>query len=196
MNVAAEPVAGTERVRFDPLTRIIHWLMVIGIVAMLVLGVMLWRQIGDYSWVQVAHQSIGIGVLVVAVIRIGNRVLRRAPRSTLGRGERVLAAGGELAMYLLLLAQPIVGWAMSSATGAPVTLAYGLTLPSIAPADPHLFGELRTLHIVLAWALVAVVSAHIGAVGFHTLVLRDGVASRMLLGPTRGRSGRGRRYSP
>lgn len=85
-------------------------------------------------------------------------------------------------MYVLLLAQPLVGWAMLSASGVPVVLFGGLRLPPAAPVDPWLFALLRNTHSVLAYLLVVLVAAHVPAVLLHTLTLRDGMLGRMAFG--------------
>ena len=88
----------------------------------------------------------------------------------------------ERAMYALLLAQPIVGWAMVSAAGRPPVVFGALMLPRIAPFNDTVYFVLRQTHSVLAYALVAAVAAHICGVLLHTVTLRDRMLSRMLFG--------------
>jgi cytochrome b561 len=52
-------------------------------------------------------------------------------------------------------------------------------LPRIAPFNADLFFVLRQTHSVLAYALVAVIAAHVSAVLLHTLTLGDRMLSRM-----------------
>jgi cytochrome b561 len=85
-------------------------------------------------------------------------------------------------MYALLLVQPLVGWAMVSATGKPPVVFGQLRLPAIAPFDADTYFILRQAHSVLAYALVVVIAAHVSAVLLHTLTLRDGMLSRMGFG--------------
>jgi cytochrome b561 len=99
-----------------------------------------------------------------------------------GRLEGKLVNLSERAMYTLLLAQPLVGWAMISASGRPPVILGGLHLPRIAPFDADLFFWLRQTHTVLAFLLVAVIAAHVSAVLLHTLTLRDRMLSRMTFG--------------
>jgi cytochrome b561 len=122
--------------------------------------------------------------LVVFVVRVVNRLTHRAPALPpgVGRVERLAVAGSELGMYALLLAQPLVGWAMLSASGVPVTIFGSIPLPAIAPVDARVFGLLRNSHSVLAYALVVLIAAHVSAVLLHTLTLRDGMLRRMTFG--------------
>jgi cytochrome b561 len=98
---------------------------------------------------------------------------------TVGWVEHKLVVGSELALYTLMVAQPLVGWAMVSASGQPVIIFGSLRLPPIAPFDADLYFLLRQTHSVLAYTLVAVIAAHVSAVLLHTLTLRDGMLSRM-----------------
>ncbi|MFE9578125.1 cytochrome b [Nocardia sp. NPDC006044] len=85
----------------------------------------------------------------------------------------------------LLLAQPLIGWAMVSATEGSVRLAGGVELPAPAWVDWNLYERLRPLHAYFGYALLVVFTAHICAIAFHALVLRDGLLRRMLFGAPR-----------
>jgi cytochrome b561 len=57
---------------------------------------------------------------------------------------------------------------------------YGpLHLPPILPPNPTLYAVLRKTHTILAYLLFATFLAHISAVLFHTLILRDRLLHRM-----------------
>jgi cytochrome b561 len=175
-----EVTVGTARFRLT--ARILHWTMAVLILTMLGLGAGLIGYFGAYHLLLSLHELLGVVVLVLAVIRVGYRLRHRPPPqiATMTRPERMIAASSELAMYVLFLAQPIVGWVMVSASGTPIILFGGPRLPSIVPADPQLYSALRTVHQVLAYLLLAAVVAHICAVTFHTLVLQDKLLHRMV----------------
>ena len=88
-------------------------------------------------------------------------------------------------MYALLLAQPLIGWAMVSAGGRPAVVFGGFALPRIAPFDADVFFVLRQAHSVAAYLLVAAIAVHVSMVLLHTVTLRDRMASRMLFGRNR-----------
>ena len=60
-------------------------------------------------------------------------------------------------------------------------------LPPILPANPMLYAVLRQLHTILAYLLFATFLAHLSAVLFHTLIVRDRLLERMALWPLRSR---------
>jgi cytochrome b561 len=83
-------------------------------------------------------------------------------------------------LYLLLLAQPAIGWAATSAGGYPIEF-FGWVLPGFLGKDPALSETLYGLHGFAGWAIVALIGLHVGAALMHWLVLRDGVIRRMSL---------------
>lgn len=175
--------ATRARSRYAITTRVLHWLGAVLAFSTLLVGFVLANSLAGYAVLLSAHKVLGALVFVVFVIRVLNRFTDRGPAlpATVGRIERVAVVGSELGMYVLLLAQPLLGWAMVSASGVPVVLG-PVRLPPIAPADVELYGLLRNSHSVVAYALVAMIAAHVSAVLLHTLTLRDGMLSRMALG--------------
>jgi len=117
----------------------------------------------------------------VLLVRVVNRLTHHPPPwpPTVGRLEGKIVVLSERLMYALLLAQPLIGWAMVSAAGDPVVVFGALRLPRIAPFDAQLFWVLRQAHSVVAYALMAVIAAHVSAILLHTLTLRDRMLERM-----------------
>jgi cytochrome b561 len=171
----------TVPARYPLRTRILHWLTAILVFSMLLIGFAMVNSIGSYASLRAVHMTLGIVVLVIVVLRAANRLTHRVPKlpDTVGWVEHKLVVGSELALYTLLLAQPLVGWAMVSATGKPVDVFGSLHLPRIAPFSADLYFILRQTHSILAYALVVIIAAHVSAVLLHTLTLRDGMLSRM-----------------
>jgi cytochrome b561 len=171
----------TAPARFPVRTRILHWLTAMLVFSTLFVGFVMVNSTGSYASLRGVHMTLGVLILAIVVIRAANRFTHRAPRlpDTVGWIEHTLAVGSELTLYALILAQPLVGWAMVSAAGRPVIVLGSLHLPRIAPFNADLFFVLRQTHSMLAYALVALIAAHVSAVLLHTLTLRDGMLSRM-----------------
>ena len=167
--------------RYPVRTRILHWLTAILIFSTLLIGFTMVNSIRSYAWLVGVHMTLGVVILAIVVVRAVNRFTHRVPKlpATVGRVERLLVIGSELALYGLMLAQPVIGWAMVSASGRPVVVFGSLRLPRIAPFDDDLYFVLRQAHSVLAYSLVVVIAAHVSAVLLHTLTLRDRMLSRM-----------------
>ncbi|MGJ6125804.1 cytochrome b/b6 domain-containing protein [Mycolicibacterium sp. Y3] len=173
--------------KFTLLSRLLHWAMAAMVIVQFFLGITMVAALTYYPLLLAIHRPLGIAILVFAVVRLINRLTHRPPPflKTMGRAERKVATYSEYLLYALLLAQPLVGWAMLSAADSPITILGPLHLPGIAPHGIALYAFLRTTHTVLAYLLFAAFTAHICAVTFHTVGLRDGLLSRMTLWPSR-----------
>ncbi len=179
-------MSGVER--YPVRTRVLHWLTAALVFTALFVGFVMVSWLGSYATLVGFHMTLGLLILVVVVIRATNRFTHRTPTlpTTVGSVEQLLVVGSELGLYALMLAQPLVGWAMVSAGGRPVVVFGSLRLPRIAPFDADLYFVLRQAHSVLAYLLVLAIAAHIAAVLLHTLTLRDRMLSRMTFGARRG----------
>jgi cytochrome b561 len=167
--------------RYPVRTRILHWLTAVLIFSALFVGFVMVNSVGSYSNLIKVHMTLGVLILAIVVVRAVNRFTHRVPKlpDTVGWAEHKLVVGSELAMYALMLAQPLIGWAMLSASGNHPEIFGSLTLPRIAPFDADLYFVLRQLHSLFAFTLVAVIAAHISAVLWHTVTLHDRMLSRM-----------------
>ena len=93
--------------------------------------------------------------------------------------QQFAARGSHLVLYALVIAMPLIGWAILSAGGYPITLLDAWHSPAILPQNVDLFALLRALHTWLAFPLFATILADIAAGLFHGLIRRDGVFSSM-----------------
>jgi cytochrome b561 len=173
--------------RFALPSRILHWLMAPMVIAQLLIGVTMIASLSYYPLLLAIHRPLGVLILVFAVVRLGNRLTHRLPPflATMGRAERRIATWSEYLLYALLLVQPLIGWAMLSAARFPIVLVGPLHLPGIAPHNIDVYAVLREAHSVLAFLLFLTFTAHVCAVLFHTLVLRDRLIDRMAVWPTK-----------
>ncbi|WP_423391216.1 cytochrome b [Burkholderia sp. LMG 21824] len=163
--------------------RVLHWAMAAMIIAMLFIGVGMVASVSERHALLVSiHKPLGIAVLVLVCVRIVVRVLSKPPAlpEDLPWWQKVAAHGSHLVLYALMLAMPLIGWAMLSAGGYPVTLGGGVQLPAIVAADPVTFAWLRVAHRVLAYLFFATFLAHFAAALYHGLIRRDGVVRAMV----------------
>ena len=178
------------RTQFALQSRILHWLMAAMLLVMLFIGAGMVASLGNYHALVAIHRPLGIAILILAVIRLANRLLTKLPPfpPTMSRRERFIASASERLFYALIITLPLVGWGMLSAGHYPIVMFGPMVLPPILPADPTLYAILRKAHTVLAYLLFFTFLAHLGAVLFHTLIVRDRLLDRMALWPTRSRS--------
>jgi cytochrome b561 len=162
--------------------RVLHWLMAILIVSMLFIGVGMVASVSErHAWLLAIHKPLGIAILVLAVIRLIVRLRNPPPPlpADLPAIQKLAAYASHYLLYALMIAMPLVGWAMLSAGGYPVMLSHALRLPPIFPVNAAAFAVLRHAHAWLAALLFLTFLAHLGAALYHGLIRRDGVLSSM-----------------
>ncbi|MBU9323277.1 cytochrome b [Burkholderia gladioli] len=170
---------------FNPLARLLHWLMAAMILAMLFIGVGMVSSVSARHAVLIAiHKPLGIAILVLVIVRLVVRFSKRPPAlpEDLPGWQRAAAHLSHWVLYALMIAMPLIGWAMLSAGGYPVMLGGGVQLPALMGADPIAFAWLRNAHELLAFVLFATVVLHLTAALFHGLIRRDGVFGSMARG--------------
>jgi cytochrome b561 len=127
------------------------------------------------------HKSLGMTVLLLALVRIGWKLANRGLPGPVGEPwQRKAAAAGHGLLYLLILAQPLTGWLMSSAANYPVTLFDWFQFPALIGENHDLHEQLEEVHELLFTLMLVVVAVHIAAALYHHFILRDGVLRRML----------------
>ena len=169
----------TQTRHFNPLAKVLHWLMAVAILAMLFIGVAMMASMTWRPWLLDLHRPLGIAILLLAVVRLINRLRHPAPPlpDSVPGWQAAAARASHWLLYILMLGLPLLGWATLSAGNWPVTLLPGWNLPAIAPENPVLYAWFRTVHGVLAWLLFAVVVVHLSAALMHAWVYRDGFAA-------------------
>ncbi len=175
---------------FHPLARLLHWTMALLILAMLFIGVGMVDTLAPrHQWLLAIHKPLGVTILVLAVIRLIVRLRFRPPAlpSDMPASMQFVAHASHWVLYALMLALPLIGWAMLSAGGYPVTISGAWHLPPALPADATLFAWLREAHRYLAYLLFLTILGHMGAALYHGLIRRDSVLPSMTVGvrPTR-----------
>jgi len=170
---------------FNGLARTLHWLMAAMILAMLFVGVGMVASLAYRPVLLDLHRPLGLAILLLAVVRLANRLLHRPPALPvdLPWWQAAAAKASHWLLYALMFAMPLIGWSMLSAGGYPVELFAGLRLPPIAPHDAVLYGWLRLAHGLLAKLLFATVLLHLAAALFHAWIRRDGVFGSMARSP-------------
>ena len=171
-----------HQARFSPLSRVLHWLMALMIVAMLFIGTGMAASVSErYRYLIAIHRPLGLAVLILVAIRLVNRLINPPPPlpDSLPPLQRIAAKASHVLLYALMFINPLLGWGMLSAAPYPVVIYGSLRLPPILPQNPVLYSWLRELHGDFAYLLFAVFLVHLGAALMHGLIRRDGVFESM-----------------
>ncbi|WP_454882939.1 cytochrome b [Sphingomonas oryzagri] len=168
---------------FSGFARLLHWLMAAMILAMLFIGIGMVSSVNAYGILVAIHRPLGAAILLLAAVRLVYRLAVPTPPlpAAMPGPMKLIAHLSHYALYALMFAVPLVGWAMLSAGAYSVELYGALRLPPILPHDLPLYAGLRTAHTVLAILLFVTFLAHLGAALLHALVFRDGVFESMAI---------------
>lgn len=136
----------------------------------------------NYVW----HASIGYDFLALLILRLLWRWMNLVPAlpEELRPCEKAAAWLGHAALYVLMLAASVSGWALAGTFRAPMDQAlFGLVrVPAItSPGDRALHDLFEQAHWYLSYALALVVLAHIAGALRHQFAKRNNVLRRMLL---------------
>jgi cytochrome b561 len=170
--------------RWGAVSQVFHWLIVLGILAMAIIGLTMVEMHSSPAKVRMfaLHKSIGLTILALVTLRLLWRLYAGAPPviPTIPRWQHAIANLSHIGLYVLLFAVPLSGWVMNSASGFPLWWFGVFRVPALVARDHDLHELTETVHETLFWILIALVLVHAGAALFHHLFQRDATLARML----------------
>lgn len=181
------PNAAPQRdmlLRYNNVAVALHWLTALLVVAQIYIGFTFQDRAGPerglwFDW----HKTIGATILLLAVIRLGWRMMHKPPPfpPELPRWERLAAVWNHRIFYFLLIALPLTGlMAISGGSDAATTgLVGGLRLPLIPGLSEATGDAMGATHEWLVTLTLALLVLHVGAALKHQFVDRTRGAGRM-----------------
>jgi len=160
----------------------LHWLMAVLIIGMLGIGIYMvnipisLQKLKLYGW----HKEFGFLILALALFRLYWRLININPRLSLPLLERVAARLVHWAFYGFMLAIPLTGWLLTSATGIPTSFFGLLTIPNLIGPNKELLSWFSSIHGWLSYALIAAICMHTLAALKHHFYDKDDILRRML----------------
>jgi cytochrome b561 len=163
-------------------SRALHWLMVFFIFGMLGLGWFMMSIEDDpgSDWYFMIHKSIGLIVLLLALVRLLWR-LAHTPDPLPEQLPRWQVRASKITQWLLyglMFAMPLAGLTGALFSKDRVSF-FGARVPKILAANHDLSEIFFSMHSVIAWVFVGLISLHFLAGLKHLLINRDGVFQRM-----------------
>lgn len=128
------------------------------------------------------HFMLGLGVLALVFARLAIRLASGSIppiQPALPLWQERLAALMHLALYAFLIAMPLLGWLVLSASGKPIPF-FGLQLPALVGVDKALADSLKEIHETIGTIGYYLVGLHAAAALVHHYVNRDNTLLRML----------------
>jgi cytochrome b561 len=183
-NSSGEHTLPTQAVAYTRTAIGLHWAIALLIFAAFPLGVYMHDLplTPDKLRLFNYHKWIGMAALMLAIVRLAWRLIYRPPDlpPAMARWERSTALAIHLLLYALIIAAPLSGWLMSSATGFQTVWFGVIPLPDLIGKDKE-FGEfLLELHRNLNYLLIALVGVHVAAALKHHIFARDDILTQMI----------------
>jgi cytochrome b561 len=188
--------ATNTRTRYGNVAMTLHWLIAAAIIVNLCLGLYMANILTDqdpsrFPIIQF-HKSLGLTILTLSVLRLIWRIVNPVPPlpDSMSSGLKTLARTTHYLLYFLIIAIPLTGWALVSASplGLP-TNYFGLFhwpgipfLTDLTRAQKMpLRHEFFAMHFYLAISALVLVPLHIAGALYHQFRGED-VLRRMLPG--------------
>jgi cytochrome b561 len=170
---------------YGPVAKTFHWLIFVLLAAQYAIGSIMphiGRKTLNEGWVA-WHLSVGAAILLVILLRFAWRLRNPVPMpSSIALWERRLALVTHWALYALVFAMTVLGWAAANYRGWEVRLLGVVPLPALAPKGAAWAHEAGDIHNTLVYVLLAFILLHVAGALFHYFVHRDQVLQRMLAG--------------
>ena len=176
----------TDSRRYTDVARVLHWAIAALIVCQFVLANAFesaeeaGQRLGQLALLA-NHKSVGMTVLMLAVLRLGWRLTHRPPALPASMaGWQVLASKAtHVAIYGLIFLIPLTGWLQSSAKAYSVSWFNLFAFPDLVGKSERIEGLTHELHEIGAKLLVALVIVHVLAALKHHFLDKDGVLKAM-----------------
>lgn len=178
--------------RYPLILRLLHWLIAIAVIGVLALGLTLGvlgfegarDTFGEPATNMIFkyHKSFGIVVLGLMVLRLLVRLFMHKPPydTPMPRVNRIMSNAVHGLLYLLLLIQPVLGWAATAAGDFPIEF-FNTELPKLIAKDEALSATLYNVHFGVGLVLLVLITVHVTAAIFHWLSVGDTVMKRISL---------------
>ena len=174
--------------RYDPVAVTLHWVIAISIILMIPMGLLMEDlPITIRVDVYIFHKSLGLTVLGLSIFRFIWRLLNPPPElpDTMRPIDKLVANTVHWMLYFLMIAMPLTGWLMVSASKKFPTIFFWLLEIPFLPLPEILDGKVnakmfKEYHYWLAIGAAVLIIGHIGAALQHHFIKRDGILQRML----------------
>lgn len=180
-----------QSVRYDRVSLIFHWVTAVAVIAAFILGPEHFGRLMKDGldpatrWDIVWHESLGMLVLALTVLRLlWVAIRRKPPQFDYAAWMKKLARAVHGMLWLLLLIVPVTALMTLGSEGFPMTLLGGVKLMPLSFLAGSSFGEMvdwGDLHGLLANVILWLAGLHAIAAIFHHVVLKDGVLLSMSL---------------
>lgn len=128
------------------------------------------------------HFMLGLSVLLLVALRLYTRISNKVPpiEPAPPGWQKLAAIVVHSALYVWMVAMPILGWLILSGEAKPVPF-FGLELPPLIAPDKDFAHTMEEIHEVLGEAGYWIIGLHAAAALFHHYVIHDNTLTRISL---------------
>lgn len=170
--------------RYGSLSIALHWLMLLVLIA--VYACIELREFypkgsdireGLKSW----HFMLGLSAFVLVWVRIYARITSATPPiiPKLAPWQHLSAKLMHTALYVLMIAMPLLGWLMLSAAGKPIPF-FGVELPALVGKNKEFADLIKEIHETGGTVGYFLIGMHAVAALLHHYFVKDNTLLRML----------------
>ncbi|MEH6443682.1 MAG: cytochrome b [Oceanospirillaceae bacterium] len=157
---------------YGKLAKFLHWAMALMIIVLIAVGTyMTGLDKSDPSRMQIMgmHKSFGLIFMQLAILRVIWSRINNSPKlpSVLANWEQLLSHSITGSLYLLMLAIPLSGYAMTNLFGYPVRLFGLVDLPLLLSKNLEMALLAKQAHFLLVYTLIAALIAHLAGALKH-----------------------------
>lgn len=175
--------AGARGPRYARLLIMLHWLIALGIIGLLAVGLYM---VGLPKGLPVKaalinlHKSLGLTVFLLVLLRIVARAaLHRPPLPSMRPWQRAAARTTQGLLYVGMVVMPLAGY-LGSSFNRYGTRFWGIPLPKWGWDDAHLRELFFGIHQAVGYLLIALIVLHVAGAFKHQWIDRDNLLARML----------------
>lgn len=181
----SEGTAGT----YSSTSRWLHWSMAILILCLIAAGLIMVELPGGAlkNNTYELHKSFGITVFVLAVLRVLWRASQGFPAlpASVPGWQQGLARATHLALYVLIVLVPVLGFVGTSMCCSPVNLFWTVPVPIELPGGMETAKTVLWLHKIAVFTMAGILALHVAGALQHAIIKKDGVFQRMWGGSAR-----------
>ena len=158
-----------------------HWIMALLFLVTFILGKRLENSFMEYDLFLMLHNSCGILIFILAILRLIWRLLNPTPNKI--SSERILKYLSNtvfIFFYILMFAIPITGYLMMNFNNELVSF-FSQPVFMIFNENKILFREFKDLHELLGDILLVLLFLHVSAALFHHFILKDETLKRIVI---------------
>lgn len=171
-------------VRYGSLSIGLHWamlLLLIAVYACIELREIYPKGSDPREALKTWHFMLGLSVFILAWLRLGVIVAGLTPRIEPNppMWQMLSAKFMHIALYILMVSMPLLGWLLLSASGKPIPY-FGLELPALVAKNKDLADLVKEIHKVGGTIGYFLIGLHASAGLFHHYFVKDNTLRRIL----------------